>query len=502
MRIGKEDDRNWKLEIRNSSRDLEIIFNFQFLISLKNNNMAQNLFNFNNEKTSKFKPLADRIRPERLEEFFGQGEVVSIIRRFLDEDRIPSLIFWGPPGSGKTTLANIIAKSTKAFFLPLSAAASNIPEVKKKIGEAADRLKIYGQKTIIFVDEIHRFNKLQQDGFLPHVENGTIILIGATTENPSFEVNSALLSRCKVLVLKRLPSNDLMSVARRALEDNEKGLGDFNLELSKDGMEYLINYADGDARRALNLLEESAGLLSPSFEEGERGRFLESMRESESFSNRESDTHGEPHPLPKRRTGNPPLKLKGEGIKQITCKFLSEISQKSSLLYDKKGEEHYNLISALHKCMRDSDADAALYWLGRMLASGEDGLFIARRLIRFASEDIGNADFKALLIANAAKDAFHFIGVPEGELALAQAVVYLAKAPKNNDLYIAYGEVKEDIKKFGSLPVPMHLRNAPTKLMEDLGYGKDYKYAHDFPGARVDQDHFPKEMGKRNYFGR
>ncbi|MFH0854037.1 MAG: replication-associated recombination protein A [bacterium] len=440
-----------------------------------------NLFNQNNDSSIKNHPLAELIRPERLDEFFGQKEVTVIIKHFIDEDKIPSMIFWGPPGTGKTTLANIIAKATKSFFLPLSAVTSNISEVKRRIAEAAERLSVYKQKTIIFVDEIHRFNKLQQDIFLPYVEKGTIILIGATTENPSFEVNSALLSRCKVLVLKKLSGNDLTFVVKRAIENKEKGLGNFNLELTKDGLEYLINYADGDARRALNLLEEVMPLSFPSFDDdGARGK----------FSDRRCDAY-------EKHSFDSPIK-KGEVVK-ITAKKLSEISQKSLLLYDKKGEEHYNLISALHKCMRDSDPDASLYWLCRMLSAGEDGLFIARRLIRFASEDIGNVDFRALLIANAAKDAFHFLGIPEGELALAQAVVYLAKAPKNNELYIAYSKVKEDIKKFGSLPAPMNLRNSPTKLMKDLGYGENYKYAHNFPDAKVEQDHFPKEMGKRVY---
>ncbi len=409
---------------------------------------------FNNNEIGEFRPLSERMRPETLEEFFGHKEIAGqegIIRKFLAEDKIPSMIFWGPPGSGKTTLANIIAKGTKSFFLPLSAVTSNIPEVKQKISEASARIKT-GQRTVMFIDEIHRFNKLQQDAFLPHIEKGTIILIGATTENPSFEINSALLSRCKVLVLQRLSEQELCSIIKRALEDKKAGLGNFNLQLSDDALLFLAGYADGDARRALNLLEETAVIFSKSKEK--------------------------------------PL---------ITAKSLSYISQRCSLLYDKKGEEHYNLISALHKSMRDSDADAALYWLGRMLEAGEDPLYIARRLIRFASEDIGNADPNALAIAVAAKDAFHFMGRGEGDLALAQAAVYLSKAAKDNNLYQAYQKVKDDIKSFGSLPVPLHLRNAPTKLMKELNYGKDYKYAHNFPGAKVEQEHFPEKMGKRRY---
>ncbi|MFH1030442.1 MAG: replication-associated recombination protein A [bacterium] len=474
----------------------------------------QTLFTQNKDNRAENRPLADRMRPESIDEFFGQTEAVGIIKSFIQKDNIPSMIFWGPPGTGKTTIAHIIAKKTKSYFLSLSAVTSNIPEVKKKIAEAADRLTIYGQKTIFFVDEIHRFNKLQQDAFLPHVENGTIILIGATTENPSFEVNSALLSRCKVLVLKRLSNDDLINVAERALDDKKKGLGNFKLELSKDGMDYLINYADGDARRVLNLLEEVVS--SPSFEEGVRGRFSTVgtvVRENE--GTRDAADYGEARPEdggsrevapskdpPAPHSGATPFKKAVNRARRITAATLSEISQRSALLYDKKGEEHYNLISALHKSMRDSDPDASLYWLARMLEAGEDGLYIARRLIRFASEDIGNSDFRALLIANAAKDAFHFMGRGEGDLALAQAVVYLAKAPKNNELYIAYGKVKKDIEEFGSLPVPMHLRNASTKLMKDLGYGAGYKYAHNYEDAKVDQDHFPKEMGKRSYFGR
>lgn len=416
----------------------------------------QTLFNNKEENIAEFRPLAERMRPETLEEFFGQDELAGqagIIRNFLKEDKIPSVIFWGPPGSGKTTLANIIAKSTKSFFLPLSAVTSNIPEIRVKISEAAERIKIYGQRTVMFIDEIHRFNKLQQDAFLPHLEQGTIILIGATTQNPSFEVNSALLSRCKVLVLQRLSEQELCSIIKRALFDEGKGIGKWDIQLSEDAFSYLASYADGDARRALNLLEEAAVIFKKSKE----------------------------HHI-------------------ITAKSLSYISQKSALLYDKKGEEHYNLISALHKCMRDSDADAALYWLGRMLEAGEDPLYIARRIIRFASEDIGTADPNALVIAVAAKDAFHFMGRGEGDLALAQAVVYLSRATKNNNLYIAYQKVKEDIKNYGSLPVPLHLRNAPTKLMKELDYGKGYKYAHNFADAKVEQEHFPDKLGKRKYF--
>ncbi|MFH1192596.1 MAG: replication-associated recombination protein A [bacterium] len=410
------------------------------------------MHNLSNQNTQEFRPLADRMRPGTFKDFFGQEEVAEFIARYITEGKIPSLLFWGPPGTGKTTLANIIAEKSNCYFLPMSAVTAKIADVKIKINEAAERLREKGEKTIIFIDEIHRFNKLQQDIFLPHVEKGIISLIGATTENPSFEVNSALLSRCKVLVLKRLTEENIISIIKNVLKDSEKGLGELNLEFSEDAFFYLASYADGDARRALNLLEETANILA-----------------------------------------------KSNDKKTITAKALSYISKKSSLLYDKDGEEHYNLISALHKCMRDSDADAALYWFGRMIVGGEDPLFIARRLIRFASEDIGAADPQALVVAVAAKDAFHFIGIPEGELALAQAVVYLAKAPKDNDLYIAYGKVKEDIEQFGSLPVPMNLRNAPTKLMQDLGYGKDYKYAHNFPDAIVEQDHFPKEIGNRKY---
>ncbi len=424
------------------------------------------MHNLSNQNTQEFRPLADRMRPGTFKDFFGQEEVAEFIARYITEGKIPSLLFWGPPGTGKTTLANIIAKESNCYFLPMSAVTAKIADVKIKINEAAERLKEKGERTIIFIDEIHRFNKLQQDAFLPHVEKGTISLIGATTENPSFEVNSALLSRCKVLVLKRLTEENIISIIKNVLLDNEKGLGELGLEFSEDAFSYFGYYSDGDARRALNLLEETANIL------GSRG------------------------PLTLDGKGNASLP---EDKKIITAKALSYISKKSSLLYDKDGEEHYNLISALHKCMRDSDADAALYWFGRMIAGGEDPLFIARRLIRFASEDIGACDPQALVVAVAAKDAFHFIGRPEGELALAQVVVYLAKAPKNNDLYLAYGKVKEDIEEFGSLPVPMNLRNAPTQLMKDLGYGKDYKYAHNFKDAKVEQDHFPKEIGRRKY---
>jgi len=420
----------------------------------------------NNKNTHKNRPLADRMRPDNLDEFFGQKELAGnngIIRKFIQEDKIPSMLFWGPPGSGKTTLGHIIAKNSSAHFTHLSAVTSNTAEVKKNIIAAADRLKTDNQKTIVFIDEIHRFNKLQQDVFLPYVEQGTIILIGATTENPSFQVNSALLSRCKTLVLKRLQNEHLISIIQKTLNDKERGIGKLNIKIDENGIEYLANYSDGDARRALNLLEEASNILG------------------------------------QQKVSSDSLKSGQKGGMILTAKALSYIGQKSSLLYDKKGEEHYNLISALHKCMRDSDADAALYWLGRMLESGEEPLFIVRRLIRFASEDIGNANPNALVVAIAAKDAVHFIGMPEGELALAQAVVYLSQAIKDNNLYQAYLKVKQDIEEYGSLPVPMNLRNAPTQLMKNLGYGKGYKYAHNYEDAKVEQVHFPEKMGNRKY---
>jgi putative ATPase len=401
-------------------------------------------------------PLADRMRPRTLEEFVGQAHLLGegkVLRVALEQGEVPSLILWGPPGTGKTSLAILIASRVKAAFTPFSAVTSGIKEIKEVIGEAGRRLRGAGQRTILFVDEIHRFNKAQQDAFLPHVERGTITLIGATTENPSFEVIAPLLSRTKVLVLHPLSEAEIRLILDRTLKDADLGLGKSRLQVPEDALAAITGWANGDARAAINLLELSARLSEAS---------------------------------------DPP--------RVISLAIVQEAAQRRSLLYDKAGEEHYNLISALHKSLRGNDPDAALYWLARMLASGEDPLYIARRLIRFASEDIGNADPQALSLAVAAKEAYHFLGTPEGELALAQCVTYLATAPKSNAVYVAFSEAQADVASAPAEPVPLHIRNAPTPLMKELGYGEGYKYAHDYEGAHVEQDYLPESLRGRLYY--
>jgi len=408
------------------------------------------------------RPLAEIMRPKSLEEFAGQKHVVgkgSLIRNAIEKDRIFSMILWGPPGCGKTTLARIIAGETKSYFVHFSAVLSGIKEIRSVIEEAKNQQKLYRKKTILFVDEIHRFNKAQQDAFLHHVESGLITLIGATTENPSFEVIAPLLSRCRVIVLKTFSQDDIHAIINRALKDKERGLGNLNLVLSKDALAYLIQIADGDARTALNNLEITASLLS-----SERN-----------IPDEEKKRH-------------------------ITIKDLESALQKKSLVYDKSGEEHYNIISAFHKSLRGSDPDAALYWLERMLSAGEDPLYLARRMVRFASEDVGNADSNALEVALNAMEAFRFLGYPEGELALAQAAVYLATAPKSNSIYSAFGKIKDVVKRTGTLPVPLHIRNAPTGLMKEIGYGKNYKYAHNFKDAYIHQEYLPEELQNQRYY--
>ncbi len=414
-----------------------------------------NIFNHKLSENGWDQPLAYLLRPKSLEDFFGQDELVGegkMLRELIKNDQLHSVIFYGPPGCGKTTLANIVANETKAEFEVVSAVTSGVPELRKVVERAKEHKKM-GQRTVLFVDEIHRFSKSQQDALLPHVEDGTVTLIGATTENPSFEVISALLSRSQVFVFKALSEDSLKKILERALKKvaEMKQLDDLKME--EDGKDYLAKFANGDARALLNNLEIVIKLSK------------------------------------KVATGD-----------NITLEEIQRVLQRKNLRYDKKGEEHYNIISALHKSMRDSDPDGALYWMSRMLEGGEDPLYIARRLIRFASEDVGMADPHALLVAVAAKDACHFIGMPECSVNLAQAVVHLSMAPKSNALYRAYGSIKDDINKFGNLEVPFHIRNAPTKLMKEWGYGKGYKYAHNFEDAQVDQQHLPDNLKGRIYY--
>jgi putative ATPase len=401
-------------------------------------------------------PLAERMRPRTLDEIVGQDELVGAgrpLREMIDRDLLQSIILWGPPGTGKTTLARMIADLTKADFVAFSAVLSGIKEVKDVMAAAEQRRKMTGRRTIVFVDEIHRFNKAQQDAFLPRVESGDIVLIGATTENPSFEVNAALLSRSKVFVLKPLDEDALASILRKALTDEEHGLGKQRVDADEEALRAIARFANGDARSALNLLQ-----LTVSSSQQPAGR------------------------------------------PRIDRALLEKTLTNKTLLYDKTGEEHYNLMSALHKSLRNSDADASIYWLARMLEAGEDPKYVARRLIRFASEDIGNADPQALAITVAAKDAVHFIGMPEGNTALAQAVLYLATAPKSNAVYMAYNAAADAAKTDFAAPVPLHIRNAPTKLMKQLDYGKGYKYAHDEPDAVANMDCLPENLKGREFY--
>lgn len=391
-------------------------------------------------------PLADRMRPKNLEEFLGQEEVVGrgkLLRKAIESDSIPSMIFWGPPGTGKTTLAYIVAKRTKSEFIKLSAVSSGVADLRRVI-EKAEGNKGEGIRTILFIDEIHRWNKKQQDALLPYVEDGTIILIGATTENPSFEVVSALLSRCRVFILKQLEKEQIAEIINKAV-NNDVGLGSMKVNISKETVDVLAGMSNGDARTALNVLEYASSIN-----------------------------------------------------KKINRDVIKESFQKSHLMYDKNGEEHYNIISALHKSMRGSDPDAALYWLARMLEAGEDPLYVARRIVRFASEDIGLANSRALEQAVAAYQACHYIGMPECNVILAQAVVYMAKCKKSNNLYMAYNNAARDVRQYGNLPVPMHIRNAPTKFMKDIGYGEGYKYSpeHDY---KEDQEYLPDKIKNKKY---
>ncbi len=402
-------------------------------------------------------PLAARMRPQTMDEFIGQEHIVGegrLLRRAIMGDQLFSIILWGPPGSGKTTLARIVASSTNAHFEQLSAVTAGVADLRRVIQEAKDRLGMFQQRTILFIDEIHRFNKAQQDAVLPYVEDGTVILIGATTENPSFEVNSALLSRARVFTLESLTDEQIGQLVDRALSDKERGLGDLDVMLAADARGYLLNMANGDARTALNALEAAARSKAPSL-----------------------------------------------GSKRlITVDDIRDALQSRATRYDKKGELHYDAISALHKSVRDSDPDGALYWLARMLDGGEDPLYIARRIVRMAVEDIGMADPQALPLAIAAQQAVHFMGQPEGDLALAQVVVYLSQAPKSNAVYRAYGAALKDVEQTRNDPVPLHLRNAPTRLMANLGYSRGYEYAHDLPEARSDQAHLPPNLEGRIYY--
>jgi len=418
--------------------------------------MTLDLFEANRrDQLSSRAPLATRMRPRSLSELIGHESVVgpgTLLRKAIEADRLSSIILWGPPGSGKTTLARIVATTTKAHFVALSAVTSGVADLRSAIKEASDRLGMHAQRTVLFIDEIHRFNKAQQDAILPHVEDGTVILIGATTENPSFEVNSPLLSRSRVIVLKALTDDDVEALIKRALIEDERGLGRQHLVVDDDALAFLVNIANGDARFALNTLEYAAIGAGVS---------------------------DQPH---------------------VTIELVQAAAQRRAATYDKSGEDHFDAISALHKTIRGSDPDAALYWLARMLERGDDPLYVARRLVRFASEDVGLADPRALPLAMAAQQAVHFIGLPEGALALAELVVFLALAPKSNATYVAYRDAQRDVAETRNDPVPDHLRNAPTKLMKDLGYGKGYKYAHDFEGGVIGQQNLPERLAGRRYY--
>jgi len=419
-------------------------------------------------------PLAARMRPRTLDEILGQEHLLApgrVLRRSIEEDRIPSMILWGPPGSGKTTLAEVIARQTHAHFVSLSAVSAGVADLRKVVEDARKLGQFSKQRTIMFIDEIHRFNKAQQDAVLPHVERGVVTLIGATTENPSFEVIAALLSRCRVFTLRALTEEQILIILRKTLNDNERGLGRVAITIDEDALQQIAVFANGDARTALNALELAAQ------GGGEASREQEHM----------------------------PAHI------HITLATVEDVMQHRALLYDKGGDQHYDTISALHKALRGSDPDAGLYWLGRMLEAGEDPLYIVRRLIRFASEDVGMADPQALLVCVAAQQAVHFVGLPEANLALAQAVVHLATAPKSNALYEAYSRVQEDVQKTRNDPVPLWIRNAPTQLMKDLDYGKDYKYAHEYykdmqiedterPPAMQLQEYLPESLKGRRYY--
>lgn len=416
--------------------------------------MTMDLFEANRQQQLASRaPLSTRMRPHTLDDLVGHHLVVgpgTLLRKAITSDQLSSIILWGPPGSGKTTLARIIAQTTSAHFVAVSAVTSGVADLRAAIKDAADRLGMHGQRTVLFIDEIHRFNKAQQDAILPHVEDGTIILIGATTENPSFEVNAPLLSRSRVVTLQSLTDDDIAAIVQRGLTDRDRGLGTRGITIDEEALASLVNLANGDARFALNTLEFAAAGV--------------------------------------------------DDAEEISPDLIQAAAQRRAATYDKSGDDHYDAISALHKTIRGSDADAALYWLARMLERGDDPLYVARRLVRFASEDVGLADPNALTQAMAAQQAVHFLGMPEGALALGQLVVYLALAPKSNAVYRAYGAARQDVEATRNDPVPFHLRNAPTKLMRDSGYGRNYRYAHDYDEGVVGQQNVPGNVAGRQYY--